>query len=58
MTAHRSPRPVDTRRRYALLSAEEEVDLAKQIEAGLYAEHLLANGDTRYEPALLAMVAK
>ncbi|MDA0251781.1 MAG: sigma-70 family RNA polymerase sigma factor [Actinomycetota bacterium] len=58
MTAPRSPRSADTSRRYGLLSAEEEVELAKQIEAGLYAEHLLACGDTRYEPALLAMVAK
>ena len=44
--------------RYALLSAEEEVELAKQIEAGLYAEHLLASGDTRYDPALLTVVAR
>ena len=29
----------------ALLNAEQEVDLAKRIEAGLYAEHLLASGD-------------
>ncbi|MBV7295314.1 sigma-70 family RNA polymerase sigma factor [Corynebacterium sp. TAE3-ERU12] len=28
----------------ALLSAEEEVELSKQIEAGVYAEHLLAEG--------------
>lgn len=26
----------------ALLSAEDEVELAKRIEAGLYAQHLLA----------------
>lgn len=44
--------------RYALLSAEEEVELAKQIEAGLYAEHLLAAGDIRYDPALLKIVAR
>lgn len=34
----------------ALLNAAEEVDLAKRIEAGMYAEHLLAEGavkDTR-----------
>ncbi len=29
---------------YPLLSAAEEVELAQQIEAGLYAEHLLATG--------------
>ena len=28
--------------RTALLTAEDEVDLAKRIEAGLYAQHLLA----------------
>ena len=44
--------------RYARLSAEEEVELAKQIEAGLYAEHLLAAGDSRYDPALLKIVAR
>lgn len=48
----------DSKVRYALLSAEEEVDLAKQIEAGLYAEHLLAAGDSRYDPALLKIVAR
>jgi RNA polymerase sigma factor (sigma-70 family) len=41
-----------------LLSAEEEVDLAKQIEAGLYAEHLLAQADRRYDPQSLAEVAR
>ena len=29
----------------ALLNAEQEVELAKRIEAGLYAEHLLKTGD-------------
>ncbi|MCC2592715.1 sigma-70 family RNA polymerase sigma factor [Tessaracoccus sp. OS52] len=29
-----------------LLTGEEEVDLARAIEAGVYAEHLLGNGDT------------
>ncbi|RBP64017.1 RNA polymerase primary sigma factor [Brevibacterium sanguinis] len=29
----------------ALLNAAEEVDLAKRIEAGMYAEHLLAEGE-------------
>ncbi|MEV4257844.1 RNA polymerase sigma factor, partial [Spirillospora sp. NPDC049652] len=31
--------------RRQLLTAEQEVDLAKRIEAGLYAEHLLETGD-------------
>lgn len=30
-----------------LLTAEEEVDLAQQIEAGVYARHLLENGEDR-----------
>ncbi len=30
--------------RYSLLTAEQEVDLAQEIEAGLFAEHLLAGG--------------
>lgn len=34
-------------RRYPLLAAEEETELAKAIEAGLYAEHLLESGDVR-----------
>ena len=55
MTAVRESVPAG---RYALVSAEEEVELAKQIEAGLYAEHLLASGDTRYDPALLTVVAR
>lgn len=46
-----------TRRRAELLSAEEEVELAKQIEAGLYAEYLLAQGDRRFDPRLLREVA-
>ncbi|MFC4907317.1 RNA polymerase sigma factor [Actinomadura gamaensis] len=32
--------------RRQLLTAEQEVDLAKRIEAGLYAEHLLESSDT------------
>jgi RNA polymerase sigma factor (sigma-70 family) len=40
------------------LSAAEEVELAKQIEAGLYAEHLLATGDTRYDTTLLKICAR
>jgi RNA polymerase nonessential primary-like sigma factor len=31
----------------ALLTAEQEVELAKRIEAGVYAEHLLESGDRR-----------
>src|SRR4051794_1774544 len=31
--------------RVPLLTAEQEVDLAKRIEAGLFAEHLLDTGD-------------
>jgi RNA polymerase primary sigma factor len=33
--------------RYPLLTADEEIDLALAIEAGKYAAHLLAGGDTR-----------
>lgn len=33
--------------RVALLNAAEEVDLAKRIEAGMYAEHLLNNGELK-----------
>ena len=33
--------------RVALLNAAEEVDLAKRIEAGMYAEHLLNNGEVK-----------
>ncbi|MGW5685562.1 sigma-70 family RNA polymerase sigma factor [Nonomuraea sp. NPDC003754] len=37
-----------------LLTAEDEVDLARRVEAGLYAAHLLAHGDDRPElPALV-----
>lgn len=57
MTALRSPHPLPESGRYVLLSADDEVELAKQIEAGLYAEHLLARGDTRYDTALLKIVA-
>ena len=34
--------------RYALLTAEQEVDLAQEIEAGLFAEQLLADGRQRH----------
>src|SRR4051794_1452393 len=33
--------------RYALLTAEQELELAQDIEAGLFAEHLLADGKPR-----------
>lgn len=42
--------------RRKLLTAEEEVELAKSIEAGLYAEHLLAREDQRYDQRLLKQV--
>ncbi len=35
----------------SLLNAEQEVELAKRIEAGLYAEHLLSSGDLPNETA-------
>jgi RNA polymerase sigma factor (sigma-70 family) len=41
----------------ALLSAAEEVELAKRIEAGLYAQHLLDGGDTELDEADLGRVA-
>ncbi|MGO4193477.1 sigma-70 family RNA polymerase sigma factor [Arthrobacter sp. YAF17] len=34
--------------RYALLTAEQEVELAQEIEAGLFAEQLLADGRQRH----------
>ncbi|MDB5168737.1 MAG: polymerase, sigma 70 subunit, RpoD [Candidatus Saccharibacteria bacterium] len=47
-----SVKPIDIVKRYfqdigktPLLTAVEEVDLAKQVEAGLYAEELLSNGN-------------
>ena len=36
----------------ALLNAEEEVDLAKRIEAGLYAEHFLKELEAGEEKVL------
>ena len=42
-----------------LLTREEEVELAKWIEAGLYAEHLLAQGyDGVHDPVLLQEVVQ
>ena len=34
-------------RQYDLLTAEQELDLAQEIEAGLFAEHLLTDGTSR-----------
>ncbi|WP_102145684.1 sigma-70 domain-containing protein [Mycobacterium hubeiense] len=39
-----------------LLSAEEEVDLGKAIEAGLYARHLLHTGTGPHDPQMLREV--
>lgn len=42
-----------------LLTAAEETDLAKWIEAGLYAEHLLAHGHHgAHDPVLLHAVVQ
>ncbi|HEY6744611.1 MAG TPA: sigma-70 factor domain-containing protein, partial [Mycobacteriales bacterium] len=35
----------------ALLNAEQEVELSKRIEAGLYADHLLADTTKKITPA-------
>ncbi|WP_086663309.1 sigma-70 family RNA polymerase sigma factor [Lentzea kentuckyensis] len=42
--------------RTPLLTAAEEVDLSRRIEAGVYAAHLLASGDTTREPRLLRRI--
>jgi len=39
-----------------LLTASEEVDLSKRIEAGLYAAELLRTGDTTRDPRLLRRI--
>jgi RNA polymerase primary sigma factor len=44
--------------RVRLLTAEQEVDLAKRIEAGLYAEQLLAEAQTRHRSEELAVLAE
>ncbi|MEV7392926.1 RNA polymerase sigma factor [Streptomyces sp. NPDC091215] len=43
--------------RVRLLTAEQEVDIARRIEAGLYAERLLEEGDLRYREEELAALA-
>ncbi|WP_045316158.1 sigma-70 family RNA polymerase sigma factor [Lentzea aerocolonigenes] len=43
--------------RTPLLTASEEVDLAKRIEAGVYAAHLLASGDTTRDRRSLRRIA-
>ncbi|MGW4209092.1 sigma-70 family RNA polymerase sigma factor [Lentzea sp. NPDC004789] len=42
--------------RTPLLTASEEVDLAKRIEAGVYAAHLLESGDTTRDARLLRRI--
>jgi RNA polymerase primary sigma factor len=42
--------------RTPLLTAAEEVDLSRRIEAGVYAAHLLESGDTTPEPRLLRRI--
>jgi RNA polymerase primary sigma factor len=43
--------------RTPLLTASEEVDLSRRIEAGVYAAHLLQSGDATREPRLLRRIA-
>ncbi|MFJ3772019.1 RNA polymerase sigma factor [Streptomyces sp. NPDC090075] len=43
--------------RVRLLTAEQEVDIARRVEAGLYAERLLEEGDFRYREEELAALA-
>ncbi|MEI4272235.1 RNA polymerase sigma factor [Klenkia sp. LSe6-5] len=38
--------------RVALLTAEQEVDLARRVEAGLYAAHKLADTDAKFTPTM------
>jgi RNA polymerase primary sigma factor len=38
--------------RVALLTAEQEVDLARRVEAGLYAAHKLAESDAKFTPTM------
>ncbi|MGW6442118.1 sigma-70 family RNA polymerase sigma factor [Lentzea sp. NPDC055074] len=42
--------------RTPLLTASEEVDLSRRIEAGVYAAHLLLSGDTSRNPRLLRRI--
>jgi RNA polymerase primary sigma factor/RNA polymerase nonessential primary-like sigma factor len=39
-----------------LLTAAQEVDLSRRIEAGVYAAHLLRSGETKREPRLLRRI--
>jgi RNA polymerase sigma factor (sigma-70 family) len=50
-------RYLDDIARHPLLDAAKEVELATAIEAGLYATHLLATGDTRFDEGDLRTVA-
>ena len=43
---------------YPLLSAEQEVDLSRSVEAGLYARHLLDSGDSRHDWADLEVLER
>jgi len=43
--------------RYRLLEAEDEVRLGREIESGLYAQHLLQVGDVRFPRAVLERIA-
>ena len=51
-------RYLDDIARHPLLDAAKEVELAKAIEAGLFAERLLADGDERFDAADLRAVAE
>ncbi|MGW7243989.1 RNA polymerase sigma factor [Streptomyces sp. NPDC054804] len=44
--------------RVRLLTAEQEVDLAKRVEAGLYAQRLLVEGENRHPREELALLAE
>jgi len=50
-------RYLDDIARHPLLDAAKEVELATAIESGLYAQHLLDTGDTRFDADVLAVVA-
>ncbi|MFD3588738.1 RNA polymerase sigma factor [Streptomyces sp. NPDC058683] len=44
--------------RVKLLTAEQEVDLARRVEAGLYAQRLLTEGENRHPREELALLAE